>query len=865
MIINNIGVQHLKPKMMKELTILLLIIFSSSSMFLLAQESAYDQWLNPETDDFEIIRQNTETYFEGKDKGRGSGYKQWKRWENLNENRLSPDGKVVNHTLLNWKAYQQYLEENPEYKEPDPTEFNTGFWSFLAPTSYVNGKGWNPGVGRVNCIAFHPTDPYTIYIGTPAGGIWKTSEGGTSWTNLCNGIPSIGISGIVVHPVDPNILYILTGDGDGANTLSIGVLKSIDGGASWFETGLMFDKTDEIRGYKLKMHPTDYNTLFATTTDGNYKTIDGGNSWTEVYSWRFYDIEFKPGTPSIMYASTSWGFLRSIDTGDNWTEITNGTPMSSSRIEIGVSPDVSSYVYLLCGPAFADSTFAGIYRSNDSGLSFELKADSPNLLGYSSTGQDDDHQANYDLAIAVSRTDYSKIMIGGINTWVSENFGSDWTITSFWYDDGNPIGYTHADIHALEINPLNNHLYCGSDGGIYKSTDFGETWIDLTPGISNTQFYRIAGYEPEEYLIIGGTQDNGSNKWTGGSTFEHILGADGMDCMIDYSNPNVMYYCSQDGGLHKSYDGGNNAVEIRPDSIEGPWITPLIMHPTNPSIIYAGYFELQKSTDGGATWINQGINASRALAIGTNNPDRVYASGGGYFYRSDNGGDVWYYILDSGFPIHTVTYLAVNPNNSLEVYVTVAGFSEGNKVYRTTNGGYDWINISGSLPNISVNCIAFENTNGDPDGAVYIGTDVGVFYHNNSLGDWIPFSNWLPVVPVRDLEINEDKGLITAGTFGRGLWRSTLYTQCNTSVYYEGPAPIGYSYYQASNQIQSAMVYSQGVGQEGYLKAANKIRLLPNFNVTNGSKFKAFLGPCGPGVPTDPVVEKFDFDEINYK
>ncbi|MBC8489699.1 MAG: hypothetical protein H8D45_27075 [Bacteroidetes bacterium] len=851
---------------MKKIIISLLILITSSGFLLLGQKSSYDIWLNSETDDFESIRQNTEAYFEGKYKGRGSGYKQWKRWEYLNERRLSPDGKVTNHTLLNWLAYQEYLDQNPQYKKPDPTDVANGFWQFLAPTSYINGNGWNPGIGRVNCIAFHPTDPYTFYIGTPSGGIWKTSEEGANWTSLCNGIPSIGVSGIVVNPANPDIIYILTGDGDGGNTFSIGVLKSIDGGISWSATGLTFDKEDKKVGYKLKMHPTNYNILFATTTDGTYKTTDAGVTWTEVHNWLFYDIEFKPGNPSIMYGSTGWGFFRSTDTGDTWTEVTAGVPTNAWRIEIGVSPNNPTSVYLVCGPAFGDYTFVGLYRSYDNGQSFSLISDSPNILGYETDGNDSLHQTMYDLAITVSRTDYSKIMVGGINTWVSDDYGSNWTITSHWYDDNNPIGYTHADIHALEINPLNNHLYCGSDGGIYKSTDFGNNWTDLTPGISNTQFYRIAGYEPDEYLIIGGTQDNGSNKWTGGTYFRHILGADGMDCMIDHTNPDIMYYCAQNGGLHKSYNGGINATNIIPDTAAiGSWITPIIMNPVDPLIIYGGYNDVYKSYDGGENWVNLGVDGREAMAIGTDNPDRVYASDGYDFNSSHDGGYTWFNYNDNGLPANRISFIAVNPNNSKDVFVTIGGFNDGKKVYRSTSNGESFTNITGSLPNVIVNCIAYENTGADPDGAVYIGTDVGVFYRNNSLGDWIPYSNWLPTVPVFDLEINEANDLITAGTFGRGLWRSPTYSPCYVSRTLGGTGLIGYSYYQAEDWINSTRIYNQGIGQEGYYKAGNTIRLQPGFHVTNGSKFKAFLGPCGAGIPTDPGTKNTESDKKNIE
>ncbi|MCB2219862.1 MAG: hypothetical protein KQI35_05645 [Bacteroidetes bacterium] len=829
-------------------TYIIIIILTFCTASISGQESNFDIWLNAKTDDFIQIQEQTENYFATRDKGRGTGYKQWKRWEYWNERRLTPDGKITNHTLLNWIAYKEYLDNNPQYKDPDPSDVTNGSWYQLGPTSYVNGNGWNPGIGRVNCIAFHPTDPNTLYIGTPSGGMWKTTDDGNTWINMCNGIPSIGVSGIVVHPSNPNIIYILTGDGDGGDTKSIGVLKSNNGGLSWSKTGFSYDIEDNIRGYKLKMHPTNYNILFAATTDGIYKTIDGWETWTKEADETFFDIDFKPGDPSTMYATRNDEFFKSTDTGETWIQKIFGVPTNSIRMEIGVTPDNSDQIYLLCGPSYSDATFVGVYLSNDSGENFYMQSNSPNIIGPDASGGGDKDQAGYDLAIAISRSDYAYVMVGGINTWVSNDYGSSWTITSYWKHDNNSIGYTHADIHALEINPLNNHLYCGSDGGIYKSTDFGNNWSDLSSGISIMQYYRIAGYEPDLNLIIGGTQDNGTNKWTGGSSCTHILGADGMDCMIDHTNPDIMYLTYQYGTLRKSYDGGASADSIQPYDIWGPWITPLMMDPTNSNIIYAGYGPVYKSTNGGDSWTNMGAEGDEALAIGTNNPDRIYASGGYDIYRSNDGGGIWYDI-SNGLPSVRVNFIAVNPDYSLDVFVTLEGFEDGEKVYRSTNGGSSWTNITGSLPNIIVNCIAYEDTDGSPDDAIYIGTDIGVFYRDNNLNDWIPFSNWLPTVPVLDLEINEATNQITAGTFGRGLWRSTTYTSCETGWTLGGLAPIGYSYYQASDWINSTRVYNQGVGQEGYFKAGNEIHLLPGFRAINGSKFKAYLGPCGAGIP----------------
>ncbi len=828
--------------MKKAIGLFIIIIFTVQASILFGQDSPFDIWLNPETKNFLQIKQKAENYFAGKYKGQGSGYIQWKRWEYTNERRLTPNGEITNHTLQNWLAYKEYLKQHKS------AETTNGAWYSLGPTSYINGAGWNPGIGRVNCITFHPTDPNIIYIGTPAGGLWKTTDDGISWSNLCNGLPSIGISGIAINPNNTDNIYILTGDGDGGNTYSFGVMVTYNGGLTWEETGFSWTAMNYIRGYKLLMHPYNPNLLFVACNYGIYRTDDAGVTWIQVISGTFYDIEFKPGNPSVMYASKSSSFWKSTDTGNSWTQITSGLPTYAERIAIGVSPANSNYVYLLCGPATSYESFQGVYVSSNSGDSFFLASNSPNILGASSTGDDNKHQSKYDLAIAVSRTNHTQILTGGINVWRSLDYGYNWEIMSYWNNPNNTIGYTHADIHALEINPLNNYIYCGSDGGIFKSTDFGLNWIDLTNGISITQWYRIAGYEPSPNLLIGGTQDNGTNKWTGDLSFTHILGADGMDCMIDYSNKNIMYYSTQNGGLHKSVDGGASAFEIKPSGATGSWVTPYIMDPVNPNILYAGYDDVYKSTDGGLSWSNLGIDGRSAMAIGTNNTEIIYATDGNLIFRSDDGGNNWSGI-SSGLPEVHINFIAVNPDNAFDVFITLSGFHNNLKVFASNNGGDTWTNITGSLPNIIVSCIAYEDRNGSPDDAIYIGTDVGVFYRDNNLGDWIPFSNYLPVTPVRDIEINEGFNIITAATYGRGLWRSTTYTQCINSLELNGNAPIGYSYYQASNYIQSTFVFNQGVGQEGYLKAGNFIKLLPGFNVSGGSKFKAWIGACSGGIP----------------
>ena len=848
--------------MKKYITQLLILALFFAVGMMYAQDALpeYKQLMqDPGNTSFSVIQQKAEAYFAENGMATNPEYKQWKRWEYLTKRRLTPDGSVANWAAQNWNAYQQYfgsINSNTS-KNGGEIDATNGYWDFIGPTNYTTSGGWNGGVGRVNCIAFHPSNSSIIFLGTPAGGLWKSTNGGSTWNCLTDGMPSIGVSGIAINPSNTNIMYILSGDGDGGDTKSIGVLKTTDGGINWQQTGLTWDVTQSRRGYKLAMHPTNPNILFAATTDGLKKTTDAGSSWTTVRTGTIYDFEFKPADPTIMYCSrSSSSFYRSTNSGDTWTQITSGVPSTATRIAIGVTPNQNAYVYLLTGPATGTGSFKGVYRSFDSGLNFTLKANTPNILGYDQNGNDDQHQTTYDLAIAVSRTDYADVMTGGINTWVSTNWGSNWTITSYWYSPGNTIGYTHADIHALEINPLNNYLYCGSDGGIFRSTDFGNTWTDLTSGMGNTEWYAIDGTESNSNLIIGGTQDNGSNKWNGTMTMIHMLGADGMDAMIDHSNSNILYATgntnSSYGELYRSTNGGTSFSDITPSGVSGYWVTPLAMDPSTSTTIYGGYSDVMKSTNSGSSWSNKGVNGGTCMAVGTSYTGRVYAisSSGATLYRSDDAAGSWTTL--SG-PASNMTYIAVDPSNSLDIFVTIGGYTDGVKVYESTDGGANWLNRTGTLPNVPVNCVAYEP--GSADG-IYIGTDIGIFYRDDNIGDWVPFRNGLPTVPVFDLEINSTAGVIRAATFGRGLWSSSLYSSCPSAYYLSvandpsNPNFTGYQFYEASGSVTSSRTITGGYGTDVSYKSGGYISLTTGFHAIAGSKFQASLGPCN-AVATD--------------
>ena len=719
------------------------------------------------------IQELANAYFIDRDKGRGSGYKQYKRWEYNTERMVNADGKLRNFSKLNWEVIASINSEN------SPLERSSGTWSPLGPLSYTNGNsGYNGGLGRVNVIAFHPTDANTIYVGVPAGGLWKTTDGGSNWTPMSDTLASLGVSGIAVDHSNPNIAYILTGDGDGGDTQSIGVMKSTDGGSTWSTTGLSWDVTNFNRGYKLMMDPTDSSTMFAVTTVGILKTTDGWATWTNVQSGSFRDIEFKPGNTSIMYASTENTFYRSTNSGSSFSTISSGLPSGENRSELAVSPANSSFVYYLSGPAGTNS-YKGLYRSTDSGLTFSAMSTTPNILGYSTSGNDSSSQSWYDLAIAVNPSNASNTITGGVNLWRSTNGGATNSCITNWSEPSGSFEYVHADIHELVYNSIDNKLYCGSDGGISVSSDNGVNWTNIWDGLQIMQFYKIAGVENNQNLLVGGAQDNGSNKYTGTTNIQHIYGADGMDCMIDYNNNNTLYYSYQGGGLRRSTNGGSTGTNIKPSGSSGAWVTPYAMDASNPSIIYGGYSDVYRSTNMGSSWTNLGSDGRGAISVGVNDPARLYAAEGKNIQTSANTGSTWTTITGP-WPNLTITSIATDPLNANRVWITLGGYTSGQKVYESTNAGTSWTNVSGSLPNSPALSIAYENTGGSPADAIYIGMSVGVYYKSD-VTPWTLFNTGLPNVPNYDLEINHTNSKIRSGTFGRGIWETSLFDNTDTT------------------------------------------------------------------------------------
>ncbi|HLF62760.1 MAG TPA: hypothetical protein VI603_03370 [Saprospiraceae bacterium] len=816
-----------------------------------AQQGFLEYVVKNQDQNFYTTKAAMDTYYANRDRGRGSGYTHYRRWLMNTEKYVYPSGKMFNFSAQLTATFNRFIQTQPF----NLSRATHGYWQSEGPSSYMLGSGWNGGNGRVNAIAFHPDDPNTIYACTPAGGLWVSTNNASTWEPLTDGLPSIGVSGIVINPQDPDIMYLLTGDGDGGHKFSIGVLKSMDGGVTWLPTGLTFNTTETIRGYKILMHPDDPDTVFVAASNGIWRTLNGGDDWTlEIEEW-FTDIEFKPESPAAMYAVSLDDFYRSSNTGDTWTIDNDASfPAEWCRMAIGVTPANTNYVYLLFGghvDGTGNGTFSGIYRSTNSGAGFTLRANTPNLLGYSSSGNDQANQACYDLALAIDPLNADIVYVGGINVWKSTNGGltGSWTISAHWYEPSNTIGYTHADIHALEFKDAT--LYCGSDGGVFRSTNAGGDWINVSSGLANMQFYYL---DVEVTTITGGTQDNGCNQWNiSTDNAIHSRGADGFACLINYNNTSIRYQSTQ-GSKYRSINGGSSFTNISISGVSDYWDADWIMDPVDPQRLFLAQEDIWRTTTGGTggwTDLNAGFTEERlitSLAQGVPNTSILYASDEVSLRKS---ADVLattptWSDKTTGLPVTEamISDIAVDPANASRVWVTFYGLSNGNKVFFSSNGGDTWVNESGSLPNIPVNCVIYQS--GSIDG-LYIGTDFGVFYRNDDIGDWIFYSNGLPNARVFDLDI--EGSTVYAATLGRGVWASSFYS-CDTELVLTAaydPSNVhftGHQIYHASNTIASTQIITGGIGTDVQYNAGSSITLQEGFHARANNLFEAKLEGC---------------------
>ncbi|HJW28985.1 MAG TPA: hypothetical protein VJ508_07000, partial [Saprospiraceae bacterium] len=528
-----------------------------------------------------------------------------------------------------------------------------------------------------------------------------------------------------------------------------------------------------------------------------------------------------------------------------------------NRTLIGVSPASPSRVYLLSAPRITNGQFCGLYLSTDSGASFTRQSNTPNVFGKNDDGMDDTDQSDYDIGLAVRPNLSSTVFVAGCTVWKSTTSGTAWThSTSYRENQGFP--YIHPDVHCLAYNPLNSFLYAATDGGFYRSTDQGLNWSNFTNALETTQFYHMSGWDGDVNKLMGGAQDNGIKyRDDNNSIFWHLVCCDGFETAF---NPitGQPRYCTYNDGAYRFSNAGSHYDNINP-SLQ--YFKTLAVHNADSNIVLIGAGDIFRSLNGGNFWLNKGAAGSWAMTSCPSNNTRFYAAGrsnyepgsGGRIYFSSTTGDTWSdKTFSTGFPDTStwtrISDVTVRPANSSYVYASFGGFSDGVKVVVSANTGDSWTNISDNLPNVPVNCLAIDNSNG-----IYAGTDIGVFYRGATMPHWMLFSNGLPNTPVTDLVIfdNGTTKKIRASTYGRGIWESNLAEACDAAIIVTGNME-GIRHYEASTSITSTSIVQGGIGTFVSFQSGNYITLSEGFNVNQQSEFLGFISPCGQGgIPTE--------------
>ena len=702
--------------------------------------------------------------------------------------------------------------------------------------------------GRILCLAFDPTTPNIMFAGAASGGLWKTTNGGTgavsgiNWTQVQTGFPIMGVPAIAINPSNHNEIYIGTGEvyntggfGFGGQNIrtyrgsyGIGILKSTDGGTTW-ASSLAFTNSS-IKGIqKILIDPATPSNVFAATSDGVYRSTNSGGSWTLIHSVIMaMDICFEPGNSNTLYvgcgdfASAGNGIYKctnALVALPTFTKLSTGLPaIINGAIRLNVCPNNVNLIYASIGKipgstgGTAGTTY-GLFKSTDGGATWAANGAQPQLGGSNYI----QNQGWYSHDVIVAPTTVNTIYVSEIDMLKSSNGGTSFSQLTNWSQwdftnttvgtttEGTAPTYVHADHHHLYFSPFDatyNTIFVVTDGGVFKSTNGGTSFIGLNGGLMTQQIYHKMSVSATNTYMLCGLQDNATLWYTGSTGCKRTTGGDGFYTAIDPTNANICFGTYSYMTLYRSTTGpgalGGTTIFSNPASPttstpaeNACFVAPVVMAPSDHNRMYGGTINFKKSTNNGSSFANIGaaplVNGSApiiAIGVSATYPDSVYVAscpGGAAnpkILKSINGGTNFTDVTGT-LPNRYFTSIAVDPTNSKRVAVSVSGFGTSH-LYLTIDAGVTWTSINGNgataLPDVPANVVIFDPT---VPSNLYVGNDLGVYAaqgvtNGASAPAWFAYNTGLTdATMVMDLLVAPN-GKLRMGTYGKGLWENNL-------------------------------------------------------------------------------------------
>ncbi|GAA1444822.1 WD40/YVTN/BNR-like repeat-containing protein [Leifsonia poae] len=642
-------------------------------------------------------------------------------------------------------------------------------WRPLGPATITNGQTYGASrinvSGRASALAVDPARPDHVLVGAANGGVWETSNGGDSWAPRTDYAATTTVGALAFDPSNPSLVYCGTGEGDWWSWLGNGVLRSTDGGTNW--TPLATNPFVGQGFHSLVVDPSTPTRLFAGTTGGLYISTDSGVTWTQSRFQRTWSISVSP-TGGELLAGCADGAFSSTDSGATWNPITlPGAPASYQRVAVSIAPSSPTVAYVWAADNASPSA-AYLWR----------RARSPRAVRWtqfpappgSSGGQ-----GWYDWYVAASPDSATEVYCGEIHLHRGDLTGS----TFAWENiSSKPAGDSiHPDQHSIAFSPRSAAtLYAGSDGGVFRSDDRGVTWRHRNNGLAISEYEYLAHDIGSPRWLIGGTQDNGTNRYTGSATWEHVQDGDGGDCASNRTNSDIVFHTFQNGSAERSTTKGawaswSNITPARPaGESSGLFYVPFEASESGGDTVALGGDALYVSRDNGTTWTRVGYPAGgTASAMHVPDPDTVVVglTGGGLLVTRFSGG-AWgaFSSLTTPRAGAWVSDIRAVPGGSGRLWATSSSRG-GGRVFRSSDGGTTWTDCSAGLPNLGINAIAVDPAN---PSRVWVAADLGVYQSQDAGATWSPFASSLPNAYIGDLIFHPHARVLRAATRNRGVW-----------------------------------------------------------------------------------------------